>query len=377
MDHVSDYSSNTCAASGNQSIFSASSQETGIGRVFYKLTHSGSYRYRLCFSGILDSTFADGSVSRCNLPCPEWKLRRCRVAVFPGNILDKNFSDPAEAQWINQNLSGFQDLSFSGRAEATIHGQELLFSDPIPLTADAGDYLCVESEFQGTILPYHEESLLPVFRFGGGSWCYDKRVPLPCSVSCDRPVKAKIVFWGDSITQGIGTVPNTYRHWCALAAQQLPSEVACWNLGLGYGRASDAASGGIWMRKALQNDIVCVCFGVNDILQGSSCENLKQDLFSIVTTLKSAGKTVLLQTVPPFDYAKEILPIWHEVNRYIREELSGIVDIVLDTVPFLGLSEQTPHIAKFGGHPNEEGCVVWAQAILPKLLDALRQGGYL
>ena len=89
--------------------------------------------------------------------------------------------------------------------------------------------------------------------------------------------KARIAFIGDSITQGCGTTYNGYKQYAAVAAGRLGEDYAFWDLGLGYARGSDAATDGIWLYKAKQNDLVSVCFGVNDILQGHSAGEVKKE----------------------------------------------------------------------------------------------------
>ena len=80
--------------------------------------------------------------------------------------------------------------------------------------------------------------------------------------------------------------------------------------------------------------------------------------------LKKAGITVILQTVPPFDYAESIRPAWNDVNGYIKNVLSLEADAVFDVVPILGERER-PYMAKFGGHPNARGHKLWAEALAP------------
>ena len=55
--------------------------------------------------------------------------------------------------------------------------------------------------------------------------------------------------------------------------------------------------------------------------------------------------------------------MWNNVNRYIKTELSTKVDMVFDVVPYLQKDSQNSHIAKFGGHPNAEGCKIWAEEL--------------
>ena len=181
-------------------------------------------------------------------------------------------------------------------------------------------------------------------------------------IGCDRPVKTRIGYLGDSITQGIGPAWNSYLHWNALLSQKLGSHYAHWNLGLGYARADDMASGGAWMYKALHNDICFVCYGVNDLGHGFTAQQIIKNLDTIVNTLTTAGITVILQTVPPFDYKGDILTAWHEVNNHIRTNLAGSVAMVFDVVPILG-DPEIPQHAVYGGHPDADGSKKWADAL--------------
>lgn len=181
-------------------------------------------------------------------------------------------------------------------------------------------------------------------------------------VGCDRSVCGRVAYLGDSITQGIGTAANSYLHWNALLSERLGDRYAFWNLGIGYGRASDAASDGAWLFKAKQNDTVFVCYGVNDINQGRTEEQIKQDLERIVDRLVSVGARVILQTVPPFNYSEANTKKWEGVNQFIKTELRDKVELVFDNNSYLGDSDR-PSIARLGGHPNEAGSAIWAEAL--------------
>ena len=78
---------------------------------------------------------------------------------------------------------------------------------------------------------------------------------------------------------------------------------------------------------------------------------------------------VVLQTIPPFDYEGEMIGKWQRVNDYIRQTLSQKAALVFDVVPWLRQDEEHPHMAKFVGHPNAEGCAVWADALYDALMD--------
>ena len=117
------------------------------------------------------------------------------------------------------------------------------------------------------------------------------------------------------------------------------------------------------MFKARHNDAAVVCFGVNDIYKTRNALTLMADIRTIVETLKTSGQTVVLQTIPPFDYDEETRLIWERVNTFIREELAEKVDMLFDVVPILG-TEGCLQRAKFGGHPDVRGCEAWAEALL-------------
>lgn len=361
MTVFEEFSSNTYAAAGNQLFFDADPTVLRVGRVFFKIAQAGTFRYSLFFTNTIDSTYADGAFCHHDLPCGTWEIVKAAVACCKNVTMDAA---------VNETVEGFLPLTFDKSVSKTVAPRECFHSDPLPLTFEENDYLCLELCYRGTHMPYHEESLLPIFAKTNDSWVYDRHMPLPAMIGCDRPVKARIGYIGDSITQGVGTSPNSYSHWNALLSQALGSDYAYWNLGIGYGRASDMAAGGIWFEKAQQNDVLFVCYGVNDLLQGATAEQLIHDLKSIVTRLKTMKKTVILQTVPPFDYDTETTQRWHAVNKFIRDELAQTVDFCFDSVPILGKDIHEPHVARYGGHPNEEGCAAWAKALFEALHHA-------
>ena len=374
MRYFEEFRSNTCGGSGNQFYFGTGGKaETG--RVYYQITHGGRFRYSLLFSNILDSTYSDGSLSHCNLVCDSWELLEAKVGRC-SHLDMKSMLDAVQSR-ASQNLpepqfqlpiSQWKPLTFDGKTSKMVQPGEFFSSDPVELECAAGEYLCLETTFRGEQIPCHVESILPVFRKGERGWVYSRFLPVASMVGCDRSVKKRIGYLGDSITQGIGTEVDSYTHWNAVVSQKLGEDYAYWNLGIGYGRGQDGASDGAWLYRAKQNDIVVVCFGVNDIFQIGSAEQTKKDLTAIVDKLKTAGCKVLLQTVPPFDYGEKHRLIWEDINDYIRKDLSGKADRIFDVVPVLGQADK-PHMAIYGGHPNAAGCSAWGEALYPVLKE--------
>ncbi len=358
-DFFAAYSSNTLAGSGNQTFFESKDPEAlQKGRVFYKIFAGGEYSYSLLFTNIIDGTFADGSHSRCNRVLDPWQIHEMKVAVVKS---------------CTEEEMNFIPLTFDGKGEKTVAPGEFFVTDPVPLAPDAGDYLCLEMTFSGRQIPYHEESLLPTFVWEKGGWVPSKKHPFPSMVGCDRPVKKRVTFLGDSITQGIGVAVNSYAHWNAVAAETVGREYGFWNLGLGYGRGTDAASDGAWLYKAKQNDIVVLCYGVNDLLWNRGKGDVRETLKTVVSLLQKAGAEVILQAVPPFNYNEYDRVKWAEINTFLREELSKKTEGFFDCVPLLQKSEAEPYLAPYGGHPNEEGCKIWGDAMGEYLLNYLKK----
>lgn len=345
--------SNTLAGSGNQSWFApADPQAVNTGRIYYRIFAGGEYPYSLLFSDQIDSTYSDGSHSRANLLLGGWRIHRARVGVCAHCAM-------AEAG----EPDVFTPLTFQGAEGKQVSPGEWFVTDEVRLAARAGDYLCVELSFSGERLPFHPETLLPAFRQTEGKWVPSQEIPFPGMIGCKRPVKARLGYLGDSITQGCGTEKNTYTHWNAFLSEKLGADYSFWNLGLGFGRAADAASGGSWLAKAKALDGVVVCYGVNDILKNYTREEVCRNLRTIVTGLREDGVKVLLQTVPPFDYTGEKIAIWQDINAYIRRELFPLADGCFDDAVLLGKSPEEPHLAPWGGHPNAQGCALWADAL--------------
>lgn len=361
MHYFDRYTSNTTAGSANQLFFEPSlSTEQCIGRVYYRVYAAGEYNYSFLYSNVTDSTFDHGDRSRANRILPSWTIHALRAAVVSN-------ADP--------NLLRSEDMhsvTFDGNEEKAVRPGEFFESDPIRLCASATDYICLEYIFSGTQIPYHEERIIPSFRRINGTWTDSAQVPFLGMLGCDREVEARICFWGDSITQGIGTEYDSYAHWNAEVARLLGAKYSYWNLGIGYGRATDAASLGAWFYKAKHSDLCVVCFGVNDILQTGNENLIKESLTRIVQNLKSSGVVTVLQAIPPFNYDEAQRKVWEHVNTYIKEELSDSVDAVFDPTALLG-EENAPHMARYGGHPNAEGCSLWARELAPVIQKALER----
>ena len=57
---------------------------------------------------------------------------------------------------------------------------------------------------------------------------------------------------------------------------------------------------------------------------------------------------------------------WIPLNEFIHNELKDKVDFLFDCVPVLGKKDE-PHMSIYGGHPNDEGGRVWAEALYSEI----------
>ena len=351
MNYFDRFVSNTLAGSANQSFFYGDCEKVTTGRVFYKLYKGGKFNYSLLFTNIIDSTFQDGLHSHRNLVCDEWEMVSLKVGVTKD-------ATP-------ENCESLTDVTFDGKKSKSVMPGEFFATDEFEISAEKGDYLCVEIDFKGKMIPYHYEINIPTFIKNSDGWVRSAKMPVSSMVGCERNPKLKVGFLGDSITQGIGTEMGSYDHWNARLADMIGADYSYWNLGIGFARANDAATDGAWLFKAKQMDAVAVCFGVNDILHAHSAEQVKEDLKIIVNKLHDAGCRVLVQTVPPFDMNEEEEKTRMEVSRFILNELKA--DAVFDNNPILADKNR----AIYGGHPDAEGCRKWAEALCPVMKEFL------
>ncbi len=353
-NYLKKYVSNTLAGSGNQSYFVSDGNEQ-LGRVFYKIFVSGKYNYSFMFTNIIDSTYADGSYSKANINCGEWTLNSVKALVVSKDEVNLSECD----------VMAVYPLTFNKKPSKKVISGEIFYSDSIEIECAKDDYICLEISFSGEQIPYFEELIIPSFRLIDGKWVLSKQTPLACMVGCDRQVEKKIGFLGDSITEGIGVQMDSYAHWCAKIAEMTGEQYSYWNLGIGFGRAADAASNGIWLSKAKAMDTVTICYGVNDMGRGYSATEIKCALETIVRILKDNKVRTILFTIPPFNYDEKTKAKWLEINSYILNEMSKITE-VYDVVPLWGDKAPNEERAIFGGHPNEEGCEKMANDFVEK-----------
>lgn len=355
-EYFKKYRSNVIAASGNQNLISFDEKTEITGKMFFKVKKYGKFNYRLFFSNMTDSTFSDGSVSRCNMSGDEYFIKEAYIGSVAG-------FDPY------QGVESRIQVTFDGKNQKNVEKFETYWSDEISLNVEEGHILYFEWTVVGTKFPNAPEKVTFAYvKKEDGSYIESPDCPHPGMIGCDFPFEKNIAFLGDSITMGCGTTKNAYRNWVSFISDSLGEDFSVWNIGLGYSRASDAATDKIWLEKAKQYDIVNVCLGVNDLLSGRRTdEELKNDLTVIVDSLKKAGVKVGIFTVPCFDWVSEQQTYWDNVNDYIKNVLSKKCEYVFDMADYTSRGGENKYKSRYSGHPNDLGCEIIAKKFMEEI----------
>lgn len=358
------YPSNVSLSTSHNHVIEASPARRFTARAYLRCQSYDVSAWRFWFSNAVDSTFAAGEVAWPNRPGGAWKVHSARIGdggkAFYGE------------RGVAPGVTGWTEVTFDGQAGREIAPGETFWSDEVAFTLPEGHFLVWEWDIEGGEIPCTMDS--QALCYTGTSpdeMLCDNFCPMPDLFGAVRPVKNRIAFWGDSITQGCGTGTNMYGSWVPKIANGLGKEYSVWNIGLGYARASDAATCGVWMNKALTADTVCIAHGTNDLGAGSwkrgrgdTPGEVLSSIATLVDTLKSAGIRVILFTPPPFCFGQETYENWKKLQEaypdFAREHGAELFDFEasLDAEPPFG------NVCQYGAHPNTEGGTAAANAFL-------------
>lgn len=181
--------------------------------------------------------------------------------------------------------------------------------------------------------------------------------PLVC-LSQTTPVnqteQKKIIFLGDSLTEGYGVdINSTYTH---LLQEQFDKENIHWkvvNAGIS-GSTTASAKGRIkWLLKDKNKpSIIVIVLGANDGLRGQKIDGIKANLSEAVEMIKKENIQVFISEimVPP-NYGKEYSDNFKKIFSQIsKEKKISLMPFILKDVagkPELNIAD--------GIHPNEKG----------------------
>lgn len=360
----SSYASATALSTATNYIMKSDSVFTHTYRAYIKMAECGKMELKFWCSNLVDSTWADGSESRANLLGGLWKIEAAYIADG-GRLPDGSVVEGTQIP-----------VTFDSSMARTALPGETFWSDAAEITIPEEHYLAfswtITTLAAGDSFPYNTEApLVPAYdaprnaagqTSAGGFRKSANCLYLPDFIGCKRKEARRLAFFGDSITQGVRTRPDTYEYWVARIAEKLAPTHSVWNIGSGWARAYDAASDGAWLHKAKQNDEVVVALGVNDMTAGRSATQVLEDLQTIVAKLKGSrnGMSVILCTVPTFNFTGSEELVWRHVNQAIRSHAISGVDRVFDIAKVLSQAAPRdnllmPEYMSEGGDPHPNG----------------------
>lgn len=349
------YVSNTVVSTGNN--FYIEKAENITYRAYLPVEQYGELEYKFFFTNTVDSTYTKGKIAFVGKSGGSYTISNATVADGGTGVEDK--------------ITNRTPVTFGGKETKEVAADESYWSDPVTMNIPEGHYMVWEWTVSGEGIPCNKMSSLTstASSADGETFEFCDEIPLPQIIGAKRDVKHTVAAIGDSITQGCQTEQMKYEFWASKISTQLGSDVAFFNCGLGWARASDAASNENWLSRVSQYDTVIVAFGTNDIVSGkyggkkSSAEEIDEYLDAIVSYLTEKGCDVILFNAPPQDFKK--------TNEGIRTALNEKIPAIAEKygAKFFDFSallstEDEPGKAVYGGHPNGEGGTVVADAFV-------------
>lgn len=370
------YSSATALSTAANYIMNAAEPFTHTYRTYVRLRETGSLMLKFWHSNSVDSTWDMGQEAGGSEPGGEWLIEAAFIA--DGGLVPDGTVTPGSQV----------PVTFAGAGSKAVAPGECFWSDEAGLDLPEGHYLAftwtIRTPAAGKSFPFNVEGILVSAYDAAGNLAAqesadaysesDKLLVMPGYIGYKKQVAKKLVFLGDSITQGVRTEKDAYSYWAARIAEGLGTEYGLWNLGSGWGRAYDAAADGPWLNKAKQGDEVLIVLGVNDLDIGKrSAAELLGDLTALIAKLKEANKNaeIILGTVPPFNFEAEREASWRKVNETILTVPPAGVSRVFDIAAVLSMPAPAEHRIRpefmsneFDPHPNGKAGKAVADAFL-------------
>ena len=338
--------SNTSAPTGGNYIIKSTNGRK-LFRIYIKPEKYGKFNWRFFFMNKMNSTFAQGEESYRNMECGQWTIHMASIS----------HSDTIEP---NEKVFGTKKVLFDGNESKHVSTDEVFWSDPLEYEINSG-FLVWDWEVEGEKIPSMPDEIYSTFEYRNGEFVKEGNVPVPAMFGCDKKVKKKVGFIGDSITAGCQTPKDKYEMWVGRISTMLKDDYAVWNLGLGYARGSDFATFGSWFEKAKHNDVIIMTFGVNDLCsgtygagRGSKASEIIADDEKIIRALQECGIEVIISTIPPFHYSNEQKMEWRCANLAIHHLAKMYNCRVYDIESSLDIGELNNE-RPFGDHPDSRG----------------------
>ncbi|MGZ7442051.1 SGNH/GDSL hydrolase family protein [Paenibacillus sp. TH7-28] len=376
------YASATVVSTAANYIMDREKRFTHTYRTYFKLRENGPLQLRFWHSNAVDSTWDTGTVAKGSQLGGVWRIEAAYVA--------DGGTEPDGAVAPGSQVP----VTFDGGSEKPVEPGETFWSDPVHIELPEGHYLAftwtITALAPGKTFPYNVEQMLVSAYDAPGRHAdeesaepfarSEKLLVAPAFIGYAKPVDKQLMFFGDSITQGVRTALDGYEYWVARIASGLGAQYGVWNLGSGWARAYDAAADGAWLHKVKHGQVtqpgsqVILALGVNDIDIGArTAGQLLRDLETIISLLKSndPATEIILFTVPPFNFSGEREQVWRNVNASIRASSIPGVDRVFDMAALLSRLAPEEHRLRpefmspgDDPHPNGLAGKVVAEAFL-------------
>ena len=353
------YQSNSVTPSGNNYVLKSEDGEsvTETFRGVFHVQEYGELEYKFYFSNNVDSTYSNGKYSYRNMPTEDYKIISAKVGTV-SNLMGLG------------NSTNLKDVTFDGKKTREVAAGETYWSDAVTFDVPEGKFLAFEWTVEYTVIAATiSENTIALLNKKAGSFAATSAAPMPDLIGCKRDNALRVGFIGDSITMGVGAGSKDHQFWIAKVAKGLGTDISFWNLGLGYARANDMVNSPAWLEKAKQNDVVVICFGVNDINSGGyevgqrNSTQIIEDIETIAKACTDAGAEVILFTTPPYAYASGRGGVWTALVKKIKTLAEEKGYKLFDFAAILG-DPDDPSQYIYGDHPNAAGCTAVAEAFI-------------
>jgi len=124
--------------------------------------------------------------------------------------------------------------------------------------------------------------------------------------------------------------------------------------------------------RILERDALKRAFAKGQVVIRAKSGLNAQNIEKLVDWLHGEGKKVMVQSVPPFGFEEPKRAKWYELNKYIKEVVAPKADAFFENTGFLGVEGES-YKTIYGGHPNAEGCEVWASTLYPTFKKFLEE----
>jgi len=326
-------------------------------------------------------------------------------------------AQPLELRSVSAGLAGVGPalaspavaVTFSGQPTGRVPAHDVLVSDPVPVSVSPASELAVSMFVPGqpAVVSEHPWALRTSYLSDPGdiagsvdgsgfdhpvsSWL----VLTGVDVQTARTTNA-VLLMGDSITDGVGSSPNTDRRVSDDLAQRLATlggaeKMAVLNAGISGNRLlADYPS---WAGEPALNRLgwevvgrpgvtdVILHAGTNDLAAGASARSVVDGMVQFVDEAHRAGLRVFLTTITPADTGPHgtaaAVAARQEVNDWVRSQGRSHADGVFDFAAAVAdVSRSSRLVASFdagdGLHLSDSGYEALANAVDPTVLSGSR-----